>query len=137
MKAIGLKSMMSLMTSLSKRNKLRTEMQTIDPKTLPQPLPKETVERMVKMVGFMCEEVELYNRHALPEEQVDMTELSALNRKVVQFPEIINSYEFAKLINEAADRKLVGGNKKQWCVFLCHWSSTCKKKSNMRLGLNI
>ena len=92
---------------------------------------------MVELVRLMCEEVELYNRHALPEEQVDTTGVSALDRMGVEFPEINNNYEFGKLINEAACRKLVGGEKKQWCVFLAHWSSTCKKKSNMRLGLNI
>lgn len=137
MKAISLKRVMSLMTSLSKRNQLRNEMQATDSETLPEPLPKETVEGLVKMMRFTRVEVELFNRHALPEEQVDITELTASDGEVVNFPDMLNGYGLSNLIKEAIERKYVVNDKKLWSNFLYQWSSKSKKKSNALRWLSI
>lgn len=137
MKAISLKRVMSLMTSLSKRNQLRHEKQATDSETLPEPLPKETVEGLVKMMRFTRMEVELYNRHALPEKQIDITELFASDGEVVKFPELLNSYGLSNLVKEAIEKRYVVNDKKLWSNFLYQWSSKSKKKLNALRWLSI
>lgn len=145
MKAIGLKSVASLMTSLCKRSDLRAKLLTKGSRAVlkeavykkSKPLSKEAILGLIEICKLASEEVDLYNLHALPEERVDKAVLKGTDREVVEFPEMLNGYGLSSLIKEAIEKKYVVNDKKLWSNFLYQWSSKSKKKLNEPRWLSI